>query len=53
MRWSVVLVCILLLAVVAEGDQIIITIIIAIITIIPDICHERHEYVRVNFFWPV
>ena len=20
---------------------------------IPDICHERHEYVRVNFFWPV
>ena len=31
MRWSVVLVCILLLAVVAEGAQIIITIIIAII----------------------
>ena len=31
MRWSVVLVCILLLAVVAEGDHIIITIIIAII----------------------
>ena len=21
--------------------------------IIPDICHERHEYIRVNFFWPV
>ena len=20
---------------------------------IPDICHERYEYVRVNFFWPV
>ena len=20
---------------------------------IPDICHERHEYVRANFFWPV
>ena len=20
---------------------------------IPDICHERHEYIRVNFFWPV
>ena len=20
---------------------------------IPDICHERHEYTRVNFFWPV
>ena len=20
---------------------------------IPDICHERHEYVRVKFFWPV
>ena len=22
-------------------------------TVIPDICHERHEYIRVNFFWPV
>ena len=22
-------------------------------TPIPDICHERHEYIRVNFFWPV
>ena len=21
--------------------------------IIPDICHERHEYIRVKFFWPV
>ena len=21
--------------------------------LIPDICHERHEYIRVNFFWPV
>ena len=21
--------------------------------VIPDICHERHKYVRVNFFWPV
>ena len=31
MRWSVVLVCILLLAVVAEGSHIIITIIITII----------------------
>ena len=20
---------------------------------IPHICHERHEYIRVNFFWPV
>ena len=20
---------------------------------IPDICHEPHEHVRVNFFWPV
>ena len=20
---------------------------------IPDICHERQEYIRVNFFWPV
>ena len=20
---------------------------------IPDICHERHEYIRVNVFWPV
>ena len=20
---------------------------------IPDICHERHEHARVNFFWPV
>ena len=20
---------------------------------IPDICHERHEYIRVIFFWPV
>ena len=20
---------------------------------IPDICHEPHEYIRVNFFWPV
>ena len=20
---------------------------------IPDICHERHEYICVNFFWPV
>ena len=20
---------------------------------IPDICHERHEHGRVNFFWPV
>ena len=20
---------------------------------IPDICHERHEYIRANFFWPV
>ena len=20
---------------------------------IPDICHESHEYSRVNFFWPV
>ena len=20
---------------------------------IPDICHESHEYTRVNFFWPV
>ena len=23
------------------------------ITVIPDICHEPHEHVRVNFFWPV
>ena len=22
-------------------------------TSIPDICHERHEHARVNFFWPV
>ena len=22
-------------------------------TPIPDICHERHEYIRVNFFWTV
>ena len=21
--------------------------------LIPDICHESHEYTRVNFFWPV
>ena len=21
--------------------------------LIPDICHERHEYIRVIFFWPV
>ena len=21
--------------------------------LIPDICHERHEYIRVNFFGPV
>ena len=21
--------------------------------VIPDICHEPHEHVRVNFFWPV
>ena len=21
--------------------------------VIPDICHERHEYIRVNFFWLV
>ena len=20
-------------------------------SVIPDICHERHEYIRVNFFW--
>ena len=20
---------------------------------IPDICHEPHEHIRVNFFWPV
>ena len=24
-----------------------------IILYIPDICHERHEYIRVNIFWPV
>ena len=23
------------------------------ISSIPDICHERHIYIRVNFFWPV
>ena len=22
-------------------------------TLIPDICHGRHGYTRVNFFWPV
>ena len=22
-------------------------------TLIPDICHERHEYIHANFFWPV
>ena len=22
-------------------------------SVIPDICHERHEYIRVNFYWPV
>ena len=21
--------------------------------LIPHICHEPHEYIRVNFFWPV
>ena len=26
--------------------------VVAVLTI-PDICHERHEYIRVNFFWPV
>ena len=24
-----------------------------VLTDIPHICHERHEYIRVNFFWPV
>ena len=24
-----------------------------IFTIIPHICHEPHEYICVNFFWPV
>ena len=54
MRWSVVLVCILLLAVVAEGSHIIITIIITIIiaititititiTIIITINHHHHH----------
>ena len=25
----------------------------ASVLIIPDICHERHKYIGVNFFWPV
>ena len=24
-----------------------------LVTFIPDICQERHEYIPVNFFWPV
>ena len=26
---------------------------VCVIISIPDICHEPHEHVRVNFFWPV
>ena len=26
---------------------------LALVGFIPDICHEPHEHVRVNFFWPV